>query len=355
MGYPTVYPTGTTIYNPEKCWNGYTVFQAKDLGATIIDMNGNIIRQVQRLHGFPNKLLPNGTLMGNTGRRDSKYGYQDMKSLVQVNWAGEVTWRFDRYEYIEDPGEEPQWMARQHHDYQREGNPVGYYVPDMDPLVDKGNTLILSHKNLHNPHITDKLLLDDTILEVNWKGDIVWEWVCSEQFDEFEFDQQALNTLYRNPNLHTEIEGGVADWIHINSLSALGPNKWYDSGDALFHPDNLIWSSRQTNILAIVDKNSGKIVWQIGPDYSLTPALRKLEWIIGPHHAHIIPTRSGQPSGFRQRRMGRIRCSQSFLAQGIKSCLARQFPYIGIRSQDAGNYLAVYAGGGWFRKNGRQL
>ncbi|MEX1348879.1 MAG: aryl-sulfate sulfotransferase [Desulfobacterales bacterium] len=289
MGYPTVYPTGTTIYNPEKCWNGYTVFQAKDLGATIIDMNGNIIRQVQRLHGFPNKLLPNGILMGNTGRRDSKYGYQDMKSLVQVNWEGEVTWRFDQYEYIEDPGEEPQWMARQHHDYQREGNPVGYYVPDMDPFVDKGNTLILSHKNLHNHNITDKLLLDDTIIEVNWEGDIVWEWVCSEHFDEFEFDQQALNTLYRNPNLHTEIEGGVADWIHINSLSALGPNQWYDGGDSRFHPENLIWSSRQTNILAIVDKKSGKVVWQIGPDFSLTPALRGLEWIIGPHHAHIIP------------------------------------------------------------------
>lgn len=23
---PTVYPTGTTIYYPEKCWNGYTLF-----------------------------------------------------------------------------------------------------------------------------------------------------------------------------------------------------------------------------------------------------------------------------------------------------------------------------------------
>ena len=22
----TVYPTGTTIYEPERCWNGYTVF-----------------------------------------------------------------------------------------------------------------------------------------------------------------------------------------------------------------------------------------------------------------------------------------------------------------------------------------
>jgi len=29
MTYPSIYPTGTTIYNPAKCWNGYTVYQIK--------------------------------------------------------------------------------------------------------------------------------------------------------------------------------------------------------------------------------------------------------------------------------------------------------------------------------------
>ena len=167
MGYPTVYPTGTTVYEPEKCWNGYTVFQAKDVGATIIDMNGNIVRQIQRLHGFPNKLMPGGILMGNSGRRNKKYGYQDVKDLIQMDWDGSVMWQFNRYEYIEDLGDPPQWMARQHHDFQREGNPVGYYVPGMEPRINGGNTLILCHKNLHNRVITDKELLDDTIIEVD--------------------------------------------------------------------------------------------------------------------------------------------------------------------------------------------
>jgi len=40
MGFPSVYPTGTTIFYPEKYWNGFTLFQAKDTGAAIIDMNG---------------------------------------------------------------------------------------------------------------------------------------------------------------------------------------------------------------------------------------------------------------------------------------------------------------------------
>ena len=39
MSYPSIYPTGTTIYNSEKCFNGFTLFQAKELGALVIDMN----------------------------------------------------------------------------------------------------------------------------------------------------------------------------------------------------------------------------------------------------------------------------------------------------------------------------
>ena len=40
MSYPSIYPTGTTIYDPDKCFNGYTLYQAKEHGALLIDMNG---------------------------------------------------------------------------------------------------------------------------------------------------------------------------------------------------------------------------------------------------------------------------------------------------------------------------
>ena len=38
----TVFPTGTTIYNPEKCYDGYTLYLSKTLGvgAVLVDMNG---------------------------------------------------------------------------------------------------------------------------------------------------------------------------------------------------------------------------------------------------------------------------------------------------------------------------
>lgn len=288
MGQPFVHPTGVTIYDPEKCFNGYTLIPVKKLGAVLIDMNGNVVRVWKDLHGFPNKLLPGGYVMGSRGRRNGKFGYQDQVDLIQVDWEGNIVWKFDQKEYIEDPGEEPRWMARQHHDYQREGNPVGYYVPGMECKTDSGNTLILCHENCYNKKISDKLLLDDVFIEVDWEGNIVWEWRANEHFNEFGFSAAAKNALYKNPNMH-EAGGGMGDWMHINSMSVLGPNKWYDAGDERFHPDNIIWDARESNICAIISKETGKVVWRLGPDFANDKAESKIGQIIGQHHVHMIP------------------------------------------------------------------
>lgn len=288
MGQSSVYPTGVTIYDPEKAWNGYTLMPVSGQGAVLIDMNGNVARHWKDLQGFPNKLLPGGQVMGSLGIRISDKGYQDQTDLVQVDWDGNVIWKFDKKEYVEDEGYEPCWMARQHHDYQREGNPVGYYVPGMECKTDGGNTLILSHENLYNHKISDKCLIDDCFIEVDWEGNIVWEWHANEHFGELGFSEAAKNALFRNPNLH-ENGGGMGDWLHVNSMSVLGPNKWYDQGDERFHPDNIIWDAREANIMAIIDKKSGKIVWRLGPDYSQTKEMRRIGQIIGQHHVHMIP------------------------------------------------------------------
>jgi hypothetical protein len=79
------------------------------------------------------------------------------------------------------------------------------------------------------------------------------------------------------------------DWAHINAVSWVGPNKWYDAGDERFHPENVLWSSRHNSIIAITDRKTGKIVWRIGPDWDSDPRLRKIGPIIGSHGAHIIP------------------------------------------------------------------
>ena len=132
MAIPSIFPTGVTIYKPEKCWNGYTLFHEFDKGATLIDMNGNVVRHWKDFQGFPNKMLPGGHIMGSLGVRKAEYGYQDQTDVTQIDWDGNVVWSFNKKEYIEDSETEKYWLARQHHDYQREGNPVGYYVPGME-------------------------------------------------------------------------------------------------------------------------------------------------------------------------------------------------------------------------------
>lgn len=285
MGYPSIYPTGVTIYNKEKAYSGYTIFPSAK-GALLIDMNGNEVKLWAGLGGFPNKILPGGYVMGTTGARGGKYAYQDQLDLVQVDWDGHIVWKFDKTELVADPGKEPVYMARQHHDFQREGSTVGYYYPNGEPKTDSVNTLILTHENLYNHDISDKRLIDDKIIEVDWEGNIIWSWRASDHFDELGFDEAAKNALFRNPGLHGEAGG---DWMHINNFSTLGENKWYDAGDKRFHPDNIIFDARNSNILGIIEKSTGKIVWRVGPNFNESEATKKLGWIIGQHHLHMIP------------------------------------------------------------------
>ncbi|MGQ0734505.1 MAG: aryl-sulfate sulfotransferase [Acidobacteriota bacterium] len=287
LGSPSVYPTGTTIYDPDKTWSGYTVFGTPEQkGAVLVDMNGRLVKRWTEVAAVPGpaRILPGGFIMGGNERRRP---HQESRALVQVDWNGRIVWSFDRGDQIEEGDGRRTWVARHHHDWQREGSPVGYFAPDALPLADRGRTLILAHKNVVNPAVSDKRLEDDRLMEVTWDGTVVWDWLASDHVAELGFSEEARNTLYRHPNWNEERKS--ADWLHINAAAYIGPNRWYDQGDRRFHPDNILFSSREANIIAIIEKATGAIVWRMGPDYRETPALAKLEQIVGQHHPHIIP------------------------------------------------------------------
>ncbi|MDP7239281.1 MAG: aryl-sulfate sulfotransferase, partial [Candidatus Latescibacteria bacterium] len=294
--YPSVsvFPTGTTVFHPDKTWSGYTVFDTPGEGGTaVIDMNGNLLKRWTEVAGVPGpfRVLPGGYVLGGTNRRRP---HQEVPELIQVDWDGEIVWKFDHTELVEEEGKEARWMARQHHDWQREGSPVGYYSPEAVPLVDRGRTLILAHRNVLKPEITDKLLEDEYIVEVTWDGEIVWDWLASDHLDDFGFSGEARNAIYRHPNWNKN--RGSADWLHINAMSYVGPNRWFDEGDERFHPDHIMWSSRETNIIGIIDRK-GAIVWKMGPDYRDIPALAELGQIVGQGMiaAHALQHRPDQP------------------------------------------------------------
>lgn len=274
-------PGCLNLYDASKCCNGYTLI-CQDYVVKLIDMRGNTVK-TWSIAGFPAKMLPNGSVMGQSGQRTYAI---EVSEVVQANWSGEIEWRF--FEFDEAEGV---MGARAHHDFQKSGNPVGYYAPGQEPAAYGGKVLVLGRVNTIDPEISVHPLLDDVVYEVGWETqEVTLLWKSSEHFDELGLDDKAKRLIYN--------QGW--DYLHINSVSRVGPNRWYDpdtgTGDARFHPDNLIIDSRATNITWIVNMvegsgyEVGEIVWKIGPDYSAgTPEGDKLGQIVGQHHAHVIP------------------------------------------------------------------
>ena len=288
---PTVFPTGTTIYKPADTWNGFTVLSILDTPAVIvIDMNGHVVKRWDGFNvsaGGPARIMPGGILMATSGANP---GHQESTALVQQDFNGKELWSFNHIEQIKNPQGEMVWSARQHHDWQRDDFPAGYYSPASTPGSKAGNTLLLTHTVTRLPKVADIELEDDHLVEIDSAGKVLWEWRVSEHIDDFHFDEGARAAIKSPPPGPNGPGGNVRsyDWFHMNSATYVGPNQWFDAGDQRFAPNNVVISSRQASVIAIVDR-AGKIVWQLGPDYFTSKEQRAIGQIIGQHNVHMIP------------------------------------------------------------------
>ena len=280
LAEPSIYPTGTTRYDPAKAYNSYVLFSGGDNKAHLIDLNGNEVHSWKDAAAFSSYIDPalvggqkghvfvtletiNGT---GTDLTPGRVNTRISKSVGELDWDGKVVWSFG--------DKAPDGLAQQHHDWARLPN---------------GNSLILANKLHPVPGFKLPKLLDDVIYEVNPAGEVVWSWQASEHLTEFGFSPTSLK-LVKNAD--------TVDFLHLNNLKVVGPNKWFDAGDKRFAPDNLLIDSRNANFIAIIDRHSGKVVWTLGPDYpkqglETTSQNRKLprpvDQISGQHDAHIIP------------------------------------------------------------------
>ena len=331
---PSVFPTGTTIYDPARAWSGFTVLSPlATQAAVVIDMNGKIVKQWDGFNnsaGGPARVLPNGDVIAASGARP---GRQESLELVQRDFAGTIVWRLDRNEEIQTADGKTIQSLRQHHDWQREDFPAGYYSPDATPARSGSNTLVLAHTDRRVPEVADVLLQDDRIIEVSPSGEVLWQWNAADHINEMGFDARARAAIRAaraggaggraGAGPVTPAAGGrgdaargnagrgdagagagrgagrggagrsaaapaAFDWLHLNSATYLGPNRWFDAGDKRFAPNNIIVSSREASLLAIIARD-GSIVWRLGPNFLESDALRAIGQIIGQHQAHLIP------------------------------------------------------------------
>lgn len=232
----TVYPIGTTIYDPDRCFNGYTVFCVHgEAGVRLIDMNGNIVKEWRVEHPGRARLLKNGNLLALTRRK-----------IVEYSWDGHLVWEF----------EHPQGTP--HHDFQR---------------LDNGNTLVIRHgdvpdeyrKKIRDPvRRSARPFRSDVLLEVTPNKKIIWEWHAYKHFDINRFDETSP----------------PGDWIHTNTIQALPENKWHNDGDERFKPGNILFSPRNLSSIFVVDKDAKEIVWEYSGNYA--------GGLAGQHESHMI-------------------------------------------------------------------
>ena len=295
----------------EAC-SGYTLIGSpeNDAGsafdALLVDMEGNVVH-TWGITGFPPKMLSTGGLLGCSGVQPGTY---DCTELLQLNWEGDLEWSFAGWESIGGV-----LGARHHHDYFRGRVNLGYYAPGID-LSGQGSTFVLAHTDRELPEIRAGVVQDDVIYDVTEQGTLGdFLWYGGDHFDDFGLDQAARDDLAGRAGDRYEI-------LHGNSITPLGPNRWYDAGHAEFHPDNILYSSRNANIVVIIDRKTGEVVWRIGPDVAGRPE-EALGQFMGQHHPHLIPKGlpgaghmllydNGGPAGYGGRSVGTYRYSRAY-------------------------------------------
>jgi len=210
-----------TVYQPHAAWNGYTLAFLAHRVPILLDMNGRII------HRWPEarvksriRLLPDGSLLGIALGR----------GVVEYDWDGNTTW-----EWASDKG-----FA--HHDVIRLGN---------------GSTVTLIRP--------DEDRFDD-IVEVDRSGSVVWEWRSGDHLEPY-----VPAKGWRK-----------VDVTHLNSIQELPDNSWFEQGDNRFRPGNLLVSSRELDMVFLIDRQTDEIVWTFNTDLDK----QHEPLMIGPESAH---------------------------------------------------------------------
>lgn len=279
LSSPRIYPTGVTIYDPARAYNSFVSFSAPDGNTHLIDMNGNEVHRWPYV-GQPGEVIDPRLIGGQRGHvllqltRNGREGISGNRTVGELDWDGKTVWEWG--------AQAPGGAARQNHDWARLAN---------------GNTLLLIAVRHAVKGLGPKKIWDQGIYEVTTDGTIVWKWIAGDHLKEFGFTRDGMHYLRERVKRNPPDPWG---YLEINDMQILGPNRWFDAGDKRFAPENIMIDTRQGNVVLIIEKKTGKIVWRLGPvfpgsEYSADLRIRKknlprpVDQISGQHDAHLIP------------------------------------------------------------------
>lgn len=275
------WPVGLTLYEPDRCWPGYTLFAPFSSPIVyLLDMDGQVVHmwfismsQEERTTVVV-KYVGNGHILFKSEFDPTEAWGEELPTyhqgtwLTELDWNGQVAWSYAPSGPLEDPhaarstvGWDPKYrVVSPHHDFQRLPN---------------GNTLMLATEWVTNSQISDYELRSDYFLEIAPSGTPVWIWHSHEHFDEFGFSDETRKLIRQAPGIH--MGNSLGDYLHTNTLEVL-PETELGHRDRRFRAGNILSCQRNTNTIFIVDKESGAVVWTWGRDQ-----------LVGPHHPNMVP------------------------------------------------------------------
>ncbi len=233
----TTQPLGVTVHDPDRAYQGYTLFcesyedptLAEDGRGKIylIDMEGEIVHTWHTWTAQQSfaRLLPDGNLI---------YPTRDRSDISQADF---------------------QVMSNGH--------------------------MILNCVRDHMWRELDVMLKRcPYMVEVGRDWELLWEWHGEHHLQELE----ELLSPESWDHFRNRVAGQFSfDWAHNNTLQIIPPNATYEaeveSGDEpRFTPGNIMFSYRSVDIIGVIDRDTSEIVWAWGPGV-----------LDGQHKPHMLP------------------------------------------------------------------
>jgi hypothetical protein len=256
-----------TVYQPDRCYQGYTLFchtyedprAGRDGVAhmVLVDMEGNPVHEwtartaVQLL-----ELLPDGTLYYSTRDRSNL----DQAGLYRIAPDSKVLWKYH---------------CRIDHDFH---------------VMDDGHLMVHCLIDKMVPRLGPELRRNPYFGEIGSDKELLWEWHGEEHIQELidlcglevpidwparigqEVEQirtwderlQKMPAEALDAHIQRLIAYRTFDWAHNNTCDVM-PDNASARQDARFRAGNILFSYRSLDIIGVIDRASGEIVWAWGP------------------------------------------------------------------------------------------
>ncbi len=270
------WPTGVTVYHPDRCYNGYTLVHGRGpwdpvrgISAEqvdrwhLIDMEGQVVHEF-----YGNPATQRGSQLFE--RVANGHYISNGNSIIEQDWDGNIVWSLSS-------------------DFRVDARPTGFHH-DIQKTSEHTYLAMVADR-VDAPQVSRVTLKDDHIMEITSEGEIVWEWWGHHHLEEFGFSDRAKQIIFETGG--GQQPGQVGDWLHLNTLHTLPDNPLYDQGDTRFKPGNILSCSRNGNQIFIIEKSTGNIVWKWGyldqmETMWLNGTERQNQYLVGPHDPKML-------------------------------------------------------------------